>query len=308
MMTQLHHEPRLPEETLAQVPSLAGLYANAAARSARLMVTRPQNSTTLPQVAYRVEDVGVADSQLADYQHLLGQVLTDTLPAGFVHVVAFPVAMAIMAREDFPLPLLGMVHIANRVDVRRPVDFQERLAVRAWAQELRRHPKGTQVELVVEVTGSGGSGVAWRGVSTYLAKGRRLPDLPEALDTPRAGAAWSDELPDPSARWRLGAGAGRAFAEVSGDRNPIHMGALPAKAFGFPRAIAHGMYTAARALAEATPDEPEAFTWEVAFGKPVLLPGTVAFATRTGEPGVTEFLGRHPSGQAHFSGSVTRHH
>lgn len=333
----------LPEQMLPQVPSLAGVYANAAARSARLMVGKPQTATTLPHVAYRVDQVRADDDQLARYQHLLGDVLTDALPAGYVHVLAFPVAMAVMAREDFPLPLLGMVHIANQVQVRRPIDFQERLSVRAWAQELRRHAKGTQVELVVEVTGSGAEEVAWRGVSTYLAKGRTVPGIPEAVETPRAGEAWPEGLPEPSAQWRLGAGTGRAYADVSGDRNPIHLGALPAKAFGFPRAIAHGMYTAARALTEVTVDRPEAFTWQVDFGKPVLLPGTVSFAARevpgpdsgsavpagTGTPeaptgterpagpatspapaagGSTEFIGWHPRSQkVHFSGRVDRH-
>lgn len=33
------------------------------------------------------------------------------------------------------------------------------------------------------------------------------------------------------------------------DLNPIHLHALTAKAFGFPRALAHGMYTSARAFA-----------------------------------------------------------
>lgn len=32
------------------------------------------------------------------------------------------------------------------------------------------------------------------------------------------------------------------------DLNPIHLHALTAKAFGFPRALAHGMYTSARAF------------------------------------------------------------
>ncbi|MGO1340962.1 MAG: MaoC/PaaZ C-terminal domain-containing protein, partial [Cellulosimicrobium funkei] len=86
--------------------------------------------------------------------------------------------------------------------------------------------------------------------------------------------------PPPTARWALGAGTGRAYAAVSGDRNPIHTSALGAKAFGFPRAIAHGMYTAARALAEAGPGRGDAYDWTVTFAKPVLLPGTVDVALR----------------------------
>ena len=55
------------------------------------------------------------------------------------------------------------------------------------------------------------------------------------------------------ARWHLPDDLGRRYASVSGDRNPIHMHALTAKAFGFPRAIAHGMWTKARCLAALEP-------------------------------------------------------
>ena len=298
----------MAEETLDRVPSLGGLYANALGRSARLMIRPPVRSTALPQVVYRVAEVPVDAEELVAYQHLLGEPATDTLPAGFVHVLAFPVAMAVMAREDFPLPLLGMVHIANRVQQHRALHAEERLTIRAWAEQLAAHRKGTQVELVVEVTGSAVDGVAWLGRSTYLAKGNSLPGLPAAAESAPVGASWAAELPEPTAQWQLAADAGRRYAQVSGDRNPIHLGSVPAKLFGFKRAIAHGMYTAARALTASGTGGAAALTWEVAFGKPVLLPSTVAFAVRTSEPGTVEYLGwNQRSGVRHFSGSVTRH-
>ena len=40
---------------------------------------------------------------------------------------------------------------------------------------------------------------------------------------------------------------------MSGDVNPIHLHALTARAMGFPRAIAHGMWTYARTLAPLGP-------------------------------------------------------
>ena len=42
---------------------------------------------------------------------------------------------------------------------------------------------------------------------------------------------------------------GRRYAAISGDYNPIHLGALSAKLFGFKQAIAHGMWSKARCLA-----------------------------------------------------------
>ena len=60
--------------------------------------------------------------------------------------------------------------------------------------------------------------------------------------------------------------------------NPIHLSALSAKAFGFPRAIAHGMYTASRAFTESRIDLSRPLRWDVSFDAPVTLPGTVLVA------------------------------
>lgn len=246
---------------LPRVPALGGLYARGVLASARRAARR------LPDVTYVVEDVRADAAHLTAYQHLLREPATDRLPAGFVHVLAFPVAMALMVRPDFPLPLLGMVHVANRAEQHRPLLLGEPLSVQARAEDLRPHRAGTQVDLVTEVTADGE--VAWRGVSTYLAKGVRLPDAPRN-DAPRA------EFTPPvrTGRWDLPADVGRRYAAVSGDRNPIHLSAVTARALGFPRAIAHGMYTASRALADVGAVRGDAFTWSAEFAAPVLLPGS----------------------------------
>jgi acyl dehydratase len=95
------------------------------------------------------------------------------------------------------------------------------------------------------------------------------------------------------ATWRVDAGTGRRYARVSGDVNPIHLHPWTAKAFGFPRAIAHGMWTAARAIAALQGRLPAAFTYDVAFGKPLLLPSTVELRTRpAGDGWAVEVRGR----------------
>ena len=60
---------------------------------------------------------------------------------------------------------------------------------------------------------------------------------------------------------------------------------LSARLFGFKSAIAHGMWTKARCLAALAPRLPDAFTVEVAFKKPILLPGKVEFAELDGPGG-----------------------
>ncbi|MDD9206047.1 MaoC/PaaZ C-terminal domain-containing protein [Georgenia sp. 10Sc9-8] len=296
------------EQVLPEMPRLGRLYSRAAGRSGMLMLSRaPLRGSTVPELSYRVDGVRADAADLSAYQHLLGEPGTDVLPAGYVHVLAFPLAMALMVREDFPLPVLGMVHTANRVVQHRQVLLTEDLTVRARAGNARRHRKGTQVDL--SVTAHVGDQLVWEGVSTYLAKGRTLPGLPEAdgnhAGPERRGPAEETGAAPRTASWRLTPSVAKEYAEISGDHNPIHVSRVGARLLGFPRPIAHGMYTAARALAAVGPARGKRFVWEVDFGKPVLLPGRVDLAVTVDQDGGHHFVGRSPrSGAVHLSGVV----
>lgn len=318
--------------TLPRVPSLADSYARALARAGRDALRRDdpagaEGGAGTADVAYAAHGLRPDPERLAAYQHLVGEPATDELPAGYVHVIAFPVAMAAMVRPEFPLPVVGLVHVANHVEQFQPVFAGEDLDVRAYARDLRPHRRGTQVDVVAEVAlprsptaaargrseslpavgGRSGSRVLlWRGVSTYLAKGVHLPNA-GAGDAPDAGppAAEPFSPPTATARWDLGRDVGRRYAAVSGDRNPIHLSALTARAFGFRSAIAHGMYTAARALALVGRARGDAFTWDVTFDAPVLLPGRVDVRVAPRGDG-HDVVGWDPrSGRRHLAVGVT---
>ena len=77
---------------------------------------------------------------------------------------------------------------------------------------------------------------------------------------------------------------------TSGDFNLIHIHAVTAKAFGFKQAIAHGMWSKAKALANLSlPDAYEADVW---FKLPMYLPSKVEFLTAQAEND-TDFLIRN---------------
>jgi acyl dehydratase len=311
----------LDVDVLSAMPGLAALYATGAASSGRLAAGRAipgrgaeePTALTLPTVAHEVDGVPTAGlrSHLRDYQRLLHEPGSELLPSGYLHVLAFPLVTSVMVRGDYPLPLLGTVHVANDASLLRPVALGDVLDVRAWAERLRPHRRGVQLDMVAEIRVAGE--LAWRGVSTYLSRGYALPEPrpdddalvvkdPVAEDRAPEGT-WTPPLP--TARWVLPAGTGRAYGAISGDRNPIHLSALAAKAFGFPRAIAHGMYTAARALAEVGSARGETYRWTVAFGKPVLLPSTVDVAITHEEAGFIYSAWHAGRRQRHFRGEVT---
>lgn len=272
---------------LAEVPSFPAVYAAALRPSPRLPGRARSASCgvpRLPQLAYRVRSVVVDAGRARDFDHLMGGPATDLVHPGVLHVLAFPVALGLMARSEFPFSLLGLVHLRNQVLQHRPVRVGEKVDVVSRVRALAPHRRGWTFEAVSTIHGGDGEIIA-TDVSTYLAKGARGDEGP-------AGPASSDgagadgqgagersrvpfEPPRPTGRWVLAADTGRRYAAVSGDANPIHLSTLSAKAFGFPRAIAHGMYTASRAFTEARMDLSQPLRWDVEFDAAVTLPSTV---------------------------------
>lgn len=256
---------------LEAVPPLGATYRSVMARSARAVLAT-SSSGGLPTVALTAATTPDDAAHLAAYQRLVGARVGDDLPAGYVHVLGFPLAMALMARANFPLAPLGMVHVANRIEQRRPVRLGERLDLTAWAHGAREHRRGTTVDL--EVAAAVAGEVVWTGRSTYLSRGK----VPSGLvREPASGERTVAEIPAyAQALWEVSPEDIHTYAQVSGDRNPIHTSRLGARAFGFPSRIAHGMYTAARALHAVR--LPRSFSWDVEFASPLLIPGKAAFA------------------------------
>ena len=106
--------------------------------------------------------------------------------------------------------------------------------------------------------------------------------------------------------WSLPGDLGRRYAAVSGDHNPIHLYPLTAKALGFPRQIAHGMWTKARSIAALENRLPDAVRVDVAFKRPVILPGKVAFGSTPIDDGYAFSLTSPSSGAPHLQGQSRR--
>ncbi|SEC07632.1 MaoC family dehydratase [Arthrobacter woluwensis] len=291
---------------LQEMPSLAKLYLNAAGAAAKQRLLKKDQPLTVPRAVHEVQSVTVDIDHVTAFQRLVHGTVRTELPSAYVHTLAFPVAMSVMTRDDFPLPLLGLVHLENTVEHYDAIPFGARLTVRAHADGLRAHRAGTLVDMVAEVLDAGSGRLLWRGTSRYLAKGVFLPGVDTAVPT----AEREDFRPPvPTGLWRLGVDTGRDYAAVSGDYNPIHLSSLSAKALGMKTSIAHGMYSVARALAESGHDSDAGIRWHVTFEAPVYLPATVAVGIRDeeadGEWAGTEFQAwNQRSARRHFHGTV----
>jgi acyl dehydratase len=283
--------------TLQSAPQILPLYARAAAPlipGASLLPFVPGGGGEIPELELELAGVRAKPEAVAAYAKVCGFALRDHLPPTYPHVLAFPLHMAVMADGAFPFGAIGLVHVENRIAQRRPVGVGEELTLHVRPTKLQPHPKGQT--FILQTTAIAGEEIAWESVSTFLRRGRPDPDAnPDPEESPSPGPdsaaefAVSGAIDDKvrthglagvpaSAEWRLGGDLGRRYAAVSGDRNPIHMHALTAKPLGFPAAIAHGMWTKARCLAALESRLPDAFTVDVRFRKPILLPARVEFA------------------------------
>lgn len=213
----------------------------------------------------------------------------DTLPVTYPHVLGFPLAMRLMSARDFPLPLLGLVHTSIGITRHRATPSAAAYDLTVHVDGLAPHRRGTEAAVVTRLRA--GDDLVWESRSTYLAR-HRTSHTEERARTEKA-----PELPAVE-EWQLPGDLGRRYGAASGDRNPIHLHPLTARLFGFPRAIAHGMWTVARCLAaHGVPDAAEV---RADFRAPVLLPGTVTYAADGGR-----FALRGGRGRVHLTGAVT---
>jgi hypothetical protein len=247
---------------LPELPSSLPTFARAGLSVARRLPEAP----VLPDWALRVRALRVDRANLTAYNALCGLPQGDDLPMLYPQVLATPLFLHLMTRPGFPVPLLGLVHVRNTVEQRRPLRADESLDLSLRVGEGREVKAGFEFDLHMECAPAGDEPV-WRATMTVIRRRPRPSSGPKP--PPVVDARLAEYLP-----FTAPADIGRRYARVSGDYNPIHLYAATARLFGFPRAIAHGLWTAARCLALLAPRRPgPVCAYAVQFKQPLLLPG-----------------------------------
>ncbi|OTG65181.1 MaoC family dehydratase [Acinetobacter silvestris] len=277
------HFSQLPKPYLAYPKVIQGL-----------IFKKPQADKVLPQVEYVVDSFKIDPSHLKAYNEVCGFKNNGYIPAIYLAVLSQSLQMHMMTSEAFPFAILGLVHIRNIVQQTRKIGVNEQLTLSCQFGELKSHDKGVQFDFIT--TAKVGNDVVMQGTTTYLSRQK----------TTGAASEKATESKEPNyqvqAEWNVSENMGRRYAMTSGDFNLIHIHAVTAKAFGFKQAIAHGMWSKARALANLTlPDAYEADVW---FKLPMYLPSTVEFLTAQ-QGKETDFLIRNvKSKKPHVTGVV----
>ena len=277
------HFSQLPKPYLAYPKVIQGL-----------IFKKPKGEKVLPQVEYVVDSFKVDQKHLKAYNEVCGFKNNGYIPAIYLAVLSQSLQMHMMTTEAFPFAILGLVHIRNQIKQSRKVGTNESLTLSCKFGELQPHDKGMQFDFIT--TAKVGNEVVMEGTTTYLARQKtNVKSAPKLVDNKTPAY----EL---NAEWNVSENTGRRYALTSGDFNLIHIHAITAKAFGFKQAIAHGMWSKAKALASLT--LPDAYDADVWFKLPMYLPSKVEFLTAQ-EGKDTEFVIRNSKNKKpHVTGSV----
>lgn len=289
-------------------PSVLPLYFRALTARKPGQLTEKRESVLATVILQRQS---IDPDHLREYRTVCGFESAAAVPATYPFVLAMPLQLNLLVSKAFPFPVLGVVHVRNRIRQYRALAEHELLDIHCELLAPVPVKRGYEFDLVTRVTVAGE--LVWECVSTLLSRTRqRKPEgagtseqrarAREVVESVQAGNARSME-------WQLPADIGRRYARVSGDRNPIHLFASTAKLFGFPRAIAHGMWLKAHCLASLEAAAPEAplsagFEFNVEFKKPVLLPSRVALQFHPIECGLRFSLVDGAGKRAHLTGGI----
>src|ERR1700749_2324818 len=254
----------------------------------------------LPTRTVTVDDLPIDRTNVAEYAAVTGRRYGDTVPLTYPFALTFPTMISLVPGFEFPFAEMGSVHTENHITQHRPIRVTDTVNIAVHAENLREHRKGLLVDLVTEV--SVGNEVAWHQVTTFLHQQRT-----SLSDEPKAPPQKQPKLPPPSTVLRITPAQIRRYAVVGGDHNPIHTNPIAAKLFGFPTVIAHGMFSAAAVLPNIEARFPDAVTYSVRFGKPVVLPATTGLYIDDGDTGAAGWdlsLRNIAKGYPHLTGTV----
>ncbi len=192
----------------------------------------------------------------------------DIIPISYLQTRFIGLLGTFITSSYFPINPLGLIHIFQSFEQKRPVTTNETVDLACTLLSINKTEKGMESSFSLEII-SGGS-VVWQGISTFLSKNhiKRKKN--------RRSKKIEDIRLEEKETITIAANTGRKYATVSGDYNPHHLHTIPAKLFGFKRAIAHGMWSFARVIASLDKEFciQESAKVEASFKLPVFMPAT----------------------------------
>ena len=284
----------------ARAPAVWSMYP-------KIMVSRKPSLVPeggeVPRIESRLAKVVIDRKHLAQYSEICGAATGATLPIAYPHILAMPLHLAMLGAEAFPVKLFGLVHVQNRIAMREPLSADEAAEIRCWIEGHRETERGQEFDLHTEYVVGGQP--RWDETCTFLARRRPPAGAGKTTTISRAVENGVDGAVIKSSSFRAPAGLGRRYGFISGDVNPIHMSDLTARAFGFPRAIAHGMWSLGRLASDFEAAQFDGgCELNVNFKLPIFMPAWLMLQRWDIENGVAFVLRDAQGEKPHLTGTL----
>ena len=274
----------------------AGAMWLAALKSSR---KKPGVVSALPTITYVRPSVILDAAHIAAYAKVCGYAPTQGVPIVYPQMLTFPLLMAFFSSPACPWPGMGTVHLANRIHQHSRLNAGDQVRVEVSTGEMLAHEKGQVFNMEMKILR--GDELVWDATQTLLRIGVKNPVGEKFISALNTNQPLSRQA-DISAPGDIG----RRYGKVSGDMNPIHLSAISAKLFGFRAAIAHGLWTKARALAQIMPPYTvDQAAVNVEFKTPLFLPAKASLWTTHSELSTAFEVRNNKGDKPHLRGQIT---
>ncbi len=91
------------------------------------------------------------------------------LPPAYLHVLAMPLHMQLFVVKNFPVKVLGLIHLRNTIRVLAPVDERAPLRLRVFFDTMRVTDYGQEYDFTTSYEQNGV--LVWEEISTMFARG-----------------------------------------------------------------------------------------------------------------------------------------
>lgn len=267
-------EPKVTER-IDKMPFMGWIFAKALWYG----VVRPNSlkpGTTVEAFKFTLTGFNIDTEQLAAYCKVCGftDVNRTTIPISYFQSLFVGLIGKSITSKTFPINPLGLIHTFQSMRLYRAVQTDEILDFACELSSMRHTEKGIESEFKLEV--HSGDESVWQGVSVFLTK-----------TVPKKKVAKQNRKPDPfdkKEEIKVKTGTGRQYARVSKDYNPHHLYDIPAKIFGFKKAIVHGMWSLARVVASLDNSfdlNKREIQINAFFKRPIFMPAVIALGYST---------------------------
>ena len=192
----------------------------------------------------------------------------DVIPISYLQTPFIGLLGKFITSNFFPINPLGLIHIFQSFEQKRPVSFDEILDLACTLDTIKKTDKGIETGFTLEVMSQGK--LVWKGISVFFTRSH--------VRKKKTAKKKDDIFLEKKETILAPSNTGRKYASVSGDYNPHHLYSVFAKLFGFKRAIAHGMWSLARVIASLDKkfDIHDSATVEASFKLPIFMPAAMS--------------------------------